>query len=196
MVHVLIKNADIFLPPSSHRYFEKKEPIQPERETRNDKSRFILTLLSIRIFQCLIYQWLSFQVIFLRWQYLCWIGYFIFYVWSKPPFTLSIFDLGENFNHYDCLYCCGYQLAIFSWQNQLVVFSLSEWLFQIVRSDLDYRLLAKSCSWLNSKVSKMTSKRLGFEILQSIFRRECSKMSFFNARVEVGLLLLCALLPL
>ena len=64
MVHVLIKNADIFLPPSSHRYFEKKEPIQPERETRNDKSRFILTLLSIRIFHCLIYQWLSFQVIF------------------------------------------------------------------------------------------------------------------------------------
>ncbi len=54
------------------------------------------------------------------------IGYYIFYVWSKSPFTLSIFDLGENFNHYDCLYCCGYQLAIFSWENQLVIFSLSE----------------------------------------------------------------------
>ena len=60
MVHGLNKKCwYLSFSPSSHRYFEKKEPFQPERETRNDKSRFILTLLSIRIFQCLIFQWLS-----------------------------------------------------------------------------------------------------------------------------------------
>jgi len=128
LVHVLNKNADIFLFPLKVTGTLRKGAFQPERETRNVKSRFILTFLSIRIFQYLIFQWLSFQVIFLSEMAILILDiiYFIFYVWSKSPFTLSIFDLGENFNHYDCLYCCGYQLAIFSWENQLVIFSLSE----------------------------------------------------------------------
>ena len=65
MVHVLNKNADIFLFPLKVTGTLRKGAFQPERETRNDKSRFILTFLSIRIFQYLIFQWLSFQVIFL-----------------------------------------------------------------------------------------------------------------------------------